>query len=152
VRHAIEAFSDVDFQEPGEASSELLCPQQGGDAALALAAGIGIGDQPALEVRLAHVHDGVVQHALGEAPPGVTLVNSVAGRVAATNAVEVRVGRRTRHGAGAQVTPTRCPVAPNPGLRQNATEVLSAITASPGATIVSSSGFMRAVAASAGVI
>jgi hypothetical protein len=58
---------DIQLEEEREAAGELLRPPQRGDPSLAGAAGVGVRDQPALEERLADVHDRVVQHALGEA-------------------------------------------------------------------------------------
>ena len=65
--NAVEVFADVELQEEGELPGERLSRRlQTGDAALALAACIRVVDQPALEDRLADIHDRVVQHALLE--------------------------------------------------------------------------------------
>jgi hypothetical protein len=64
--HAVEELADVELEEPGVAASVSARPGEGGLAAFAFAAGIAVENGGALEHRLAHVHQGVVQDALGE--------------------------------------------------------------------------------------
>ena len=63
---AVEVLADVELEEEGEPPAEVPGPLQRGDPAFAPAAGERVGDQPALEDRLADVHDRVVQHPLAK--------------------------------------------------------------------------------------
>ena len=70
VVDAIEVLADVEFQEVRETPGECLRALETGDTAFALAAGIGIVNEPAFKNRFADVHDGMMEHALLEARRG----------------------------------------------------------------------------------
>jgi hypothetical protein len=65
VGDAVEVFADIQFQEEGITTREAPSPLEGGNAPLILATGERVGDQPALEDRLAQIHDRVVQQLFG---------------------------------------------------------------------------------------
>ena len=67
MRHAVEVFAYIQFQEPSVIPCEVLSPQNRRLPSLALPTGEPIVDQPAIEDRLADVHDRMMQHALVEA-------------------------------------------------------------------------------------
>ena len=68
--NALEILPHIGFQKPFAPSGKTTCRREGGELAFSPSAGVGVVDESVFELRLANIHDRVVEDPLGEAGRG----------------------------------------------------------------------------------